>query len=136
MASGELKSLLSVMRVCGIIIINSLVNLNPCINYMDHYNHFIFICFKDVQTLLKRYLEPLRHEKFLPREEVFFPHHSLPNLVQFIILFHSQVNSLAENISQIIDFQSSFCCEIQQLIDCEEDFKNISEVNLFQVCCV
>jgi hypothetical protein len=49
------------------------------------------------------------------------------------IILYLQVNSLAENVSQILDFQSSFCCEIQQLIDCEEDFKNINEVGLFQV---
>lgn len=66
---------------------------------------------KDVQTLLKRYLEPLKHESFLPTGEV---------------------NSLVENVSQIIEFQTSFCSEIQQLIDCEEDFKNIKEIGLFQ----
>ena len=43
------------------------------------------------------------------------------------------MNSLADNVAQIIEFQNSFCSEIQQLIECEKDFKNIKDVGLFQV---
>lgn len=97
---------------------------------------------QDVQTLLKRYLEPLRRENFLPAEEVNFLQFPINNFSSWLRItwvgtkgiFCFQVNSLTENVSQIIEFQSSFCNEIQQLIDCEEDFKNINEVELFQVC--
>jgi hypothetical protein len=62
----------------------------------------------------------------------------LPQFIKSVtrIILFLQVNSLRENVSQILDFQSDFCSEIQQLIDCEEDFKSINEVDLFQVCFV
>ena len=53
--------------------------------------------------------------------------------VRNVFFFKTQVNSLAENVTQIIEFQNGFCSEIQQLLDYEEDFKNINEIGLFQV---
>lgn len=40
---------------------------------------------------------------------------------------------MAENTSEIIEFQSEFCFEIQQLIDGEENFNNMNDVEDFQV---